>query len=75
MATGQVRARTQTPPDRRHGPSRRDDTDDRDARLAPLHGRSKAAPEDDRQDMRRKRSEMGGRDRRWAEGSEDGWEE
>jgi hypothetical protein len=28
--------------------------------LAPLHGRSQAAPEDDRQDTRRKGSEMGG---------------
>ena len=38
----------------------RDATDARDAMLAPLHGRSRAAPEDDRQDTRRKGSEMGG---------------
>jgi len=30
-------------------------------RVAPLHGRSRAAPEDDRQDTRRKESGMGGR--------------
>jgi len=61
MATGQVRARTQTLPEGRHRHSRRDATDDRDAMLAPLHRRSRAAPEDDRQDTRRMESEMGGR--------------